>query len=46
MQEKRERIEDTLHSCKSAYSEGTVIGGGFALVYASINTEEAILDNI
>lgn len=35
MNEKRDRIEDAVHSVRAAIEEGTVIGGGCALLYAA-----------
>ena len=43
MQEKKDRIDDSLHATKAAIEEGIVPGGGAALLYAreSINVNNA-----
>jgi chaperonin GroEL len=36
MNECRDRVEDAVHAVRAALEEGIVIGGGCALLYASI----------
>jgi chaperonin GroEL len=38
--EKKDRIEDALFACKAAMEEGFVIGGGCALMYASLELDK------
>lgn len=41
----RDRLEDALHAVRAALDEGFVVGGGFALVKASLQLDDTKCDN-
>lgn len=45
MNERRDRLEDSLYAIRAAIEEGIVVGGGAALVYASRNLHNHGLTN-
>src|SRR5690554_869203 len=45
MKEKKARVEDALHATRAAVEEGTVLGGGVALIRAQAALEELKGDN-
>ena len=36
MKEKKDRVDDALHATRAAVQEGVVVGGGVALIRASV----------
>lgn len=45
MKEKKDRVDDALHATRAAVEEGIVVGGGVALVRASLALSELAGDN-
>ncbi len=45
MKEKKDRVEDALNSTRAAVEEGTVVGGGCALLHAGSTLSEINTDN-
>ena len=41
----RDRLEDSLHAVRAALDEGFVVGGGFALVKASLQLDDSQCEN-
>jgi len=45
VKEKKDRVDDALHATRAAVEEGIVVGGGSALLYASVALEKVKVDN-
>jgi chaperonin GroEL len=45
MKEKKDRVDDALHATRAAVEEGIVVGGGVALVRASLSLADLVGDN-
>ena len=45
VKEKKDRVDDALHATRAAVEEGILLGGGSALLYASVALEKVKVDN-